>query len=79
MKKILAVIVMIAMLFVFTGCNYKMIDTKWAYNKAYVNYGDRVVCYEITSWSEDETTFTITCEDGTVICSSQYNIVLVKE
>lgn len=79
MKKIVAVIMLVAMLFVFASCNYNVVDTKWAYNKAYVNFGDRVVCYDISSWSEDDTTFTITCKDGTVICSSQYNIVLVKE
>ena len=79
MKKVIAVIMLVAMLFVFASCNYNVVDTKWTYNKAYVNFGDRVVCYDISSWSEDDTTFTITCKDGTVICSSQYNIVLVKE
>jgi len=79
MKKVIAVILMVVMLFVLVGCNYNIVDTKWAYNKAYVNFGDHVECFKITSWAEDETTFTLTCEDGTIICSSQYNIVLVKE
>ena len=79
MKKILAVIVALILLVSFCSCNYKFVDTKWDFNKAYVTYGDKTVEYDITSWTEDETTFTITCKDGTIICSSQVNIVLVKE
>ena len=79
MKKILAVVISILLVVGLCGCNYNIVDTKWNFNKAYVTYGDKVVEYDITSWAEDETTFTITCKDGTIICSSQVNIVLVKE
>ena len=79
MKKVIAIIMALILLVGLCSCNYKVLDTKWSFNKAYVTYGDKTVEYDITSWTEDDTTFTITCKDGTVICSSQVNIVLVKE
>ena len=79
MKKVLAIVLTILLVVGLCGCNYKFVDTKWEFNKAYVNYGDRTVEYDITSWTEDSTSITVTCKDGTVICTNQVNIVLVKE
>lgn len=79
MKKILAIVISILMIFAFTACNYKFVDTKWDFNVAYINYGDRVEKVYIDKWSEDSTSFTIETKDGRVICTHQMNVVMVKE
>lgn len=79
MKKIIAIIMMTAMLIAFSGCNYNVVDTKWNFNTAYINYGDKIEKVEVQSWAEDETTFTIQTVDGRVICTHQMNVVLTKE
>ena len=79
MKKIVALILAALLVIGLCGCNYKMFDTKYEFNYAYVNFGDRIEKIEIKSWAEDGTTFTLTTKSGEIICSSQVNIVLVKE
>ena len=79
MKKLLAILMIIVMIFMMVGCNYNVVDTKWNYNVAYVNFGDRVEKIPISSWSEDDTSFTLTAKDGRIICTHQMNVVLVKE
>lgn len=81
MKKLIAVLLVITMVVGLTACgfNRSLIDTEWGYNYAYVSWSDGQEKIAIDSWSEDETTFTLHCEDGRVICTSQVNVILVKE
>ena len=79
MKKIVALILTTLLVIGLCSCNYNIIDTKYEFNYAYINYGDRTEKLEIKSWAEDDTTFTLTTKDGRVICSDQQNIILVKE
>lgn len=79
MKKVIAILITVIMVFSLTACNYNLVDTKWDFNVAYINYGNSIEKVDIESWSEDETTFTIQTKDGRVICTHQMNVVLVKE
>ena len=79
MKKIIAILITVIMVFSLTACNYKLVDTKWDFNVAYINYGDHVERVEVKSWAEDETSFTIETKDNRVICTHQMNVVMVKE
>lgn len=79
MKKIIAIILTLVLVLGLCSCNYNPIDTKYDFNYAYITIGNTVEKFEIKKWSEDETTFTIITKDDKVICSSQMNIILVKE
>ena len=68
-----------AMFFPSVFGNRKLVDTKWDYNKAIIDLGNETIKVDISSWTEDETTFTVITKDGTVYCTHQENIVLIKE
>lgn len=79
MKKLLSLLIAAAMALSLCACNRRLIDTSYKFNKAYINIGPEPLLVDISSWTEDETTFTIITNDGTIYCSSQVNIILVKE
>lgn len=80
MKKIIATIMLMVLMATMCACNYNLLDTKFDFNKAYIKWTDgSTEEVEIKSWTEGESDYTITTADGRIICTSQINIVLVKE
>lgn len=78
MKKMIVAAMMAAVL--LTGCNHMVIDTHYEFNKAYINYGDRVVEVSVKKWSSsDGEDITIVADDGTVYMCSYMNCVMTNE
>lgn len=78
MKKILSILLVLIML---TGCNKKIIDLKWHYNKALILLGDEVIEVDISTWNdyEDSDMVEIQAKDGTTYYTHGSNIVLISE
>lgn len=78
MKKLLVMAIITATMLV--GCNRSIVDTNYMFNKAYIDFGDRVVEVDVKSWSDsDGEDITIVAKDGTVYMCSYMNCVMVKE
>lgn len=78
MKKLVVAVLMAAVM--LTGCNRAIIDTNYAFNKAYIDFGDRIVEVDVKSWSpSDGEDLTIVATDGTVYMCSYMNCVMVYE
>lgn len=58
--------------------NKKFFDQNWNYDKAYVKIGRETLLVDVEYWNEDETTITVVTDDGTIYCTDQKNIVLVR-
>lgn len=82
MKKIIAIIMMISVLFMFSGCNQMIFDTVYTFDYAIVEFpsGD-VKTIEISKWTdyEDGEQLQIMANDGTVYLVNSVNCVLVRE
>lgn len=78
-KKIFAIVLAVAILSSFAGCNYNIIDVNYGFNKAYISFPDEVKIVDIANWSDDEASVTITSKDGIVYCTSYNNVILVGE
>jgi len=80
MKKIIAIALMVAVIMLCaTGCNFKLIDTKWHFNYAYIAMPNgSVVEVTVKKWTEDAQSVTIEGEDGQVYCVSYHNCILTK-
>ena len=79
---ILFCVILLGVVGVLTSCNYDIIDTTYAFDYAYISYGDGTVeKVKIKSWRdyEDGEQIQITSTDGDVYLVSSYNCVLVKE
>lgn len=77
MKKVIALV--IVLLFLLTGCNYRMIDTHWTFNYAYITFPDgHIEEVEVEEWTEDATSITIESKDGNIYCVSMHNCLLTK-
>ena len=78
MKKVIAL--MIVMLLLLTGCNYKFVDTNWTFNYAYITFPDGSIKeVEVKKWAEDSTSITIQSRDGNIYCVSMHNCVLTRD
>lgn len=77
MKKILALILMMLMVIVLSGCNYKLVDLKYNFKKVHVCEAGK--CYEIKNWRdyEDGDQLQVTLEDGTVLLLHSTDCALV--
>ena len=80
MKKIVAVMLLTAMLTV-SGCNYKILDTNYNYDRAMIGLPDgTIITGEVDSWRDFEDGDQIEVEiDGTVYLAHSSNVVLIKE
>lgn len=83
MKRIIAILAIITILFTFTACGNKdVFDTVYTFDYALVEMpGGEVVKLEIEKWRdyEDGEQLQIITPDGTVYLVSSFNTVLVKE
>ncbi len=66
--------------FLLCGCNYKILDTDWQFDYAYITLPDGCIReVKIDKWSEDGNSVTIRSKDGNVYCVSMHNCFMTKE
>lgn len=80
-KRVSAVILMIALMFVLTACNKDLFDTNYTYDYAVVSFPDGTVeKIEIEQWTDYEgEQIQIIAKDGTVYLVSSFNCILVND
>ena len=81
MKKILCVILIIALALVMVGCNKTVIDVKYHFNYAYVSLPDgSSVEGAVKAWDDydDSDMMQVTFTDGRTFYTHASNIVLVS-
>lgn len=78
-KFIITLLIMLLALGV-TGCNYKIIDTKWSYDTAIIKLAnDEIVEVNVQSWTDYEgEQIQIIADDGTVYLTSSYRCDLIS-
>ena len=83
MKKIIATIAMVVVLFMFSGCGNKdLFDTNYTFNYAIVEFpGEEVRKIEISKWTDYENgeQIQIIAKDGNTYLIHAANCVLVRE
>ena len=78
-KRILAIIVVLLVLLTLTiGCNYKVVDLNYDFKNAYVKIGEEWHDLELKSWRdyEDGEQIQLVLLDGTVLIVHSANCVL---
>lgn len=81
LQKIGAAIVCVLIL-IFTlalsGCNKQLVDTKWKFTKATIDYGDHSVTYSVKSWNDYENSDVVQFvdTDGHVHLTHYENVIL---
>ena len=76
---IIAILIMI-ILVMTTGCNYRVIDLDYTYDKAICKIGNEVKEIEIKKWTDyDGEQLQIKSKDGKTYLVSSFNCTLVKE
>lgn len=80
MKKILYAVMILAIIFALSGCNYSFLDSKWNFDTAIIKMpSGEVVTIEVSKWSDAEgEQLTIAAKDGTVYLVSSVNCVLIE-
>lgn len=82
MKKVLAIIFALVLVFAFCGCNRRgiVLDTQNQANWAEIRHfnGTRSIV-EVKTWSQDEQGYTITTKGGNVIFVDGVNCILSKD
>lgn len=76
--KLISLIIMTMIL--FTGCNRQIIDTKWSFNKAKIDFGGEIIEVEIDKWKDYEgDAIQIIDVNGNVYVTSYVNVILINE
>lgn len=79
MKKIAFILVIIAIVCMFTACNYQFFDFNYNFTHAYVKIGDVWTNVEIKTWTDYEgEQLQLTLADGTVLVVSSVNCILYE-
>lgn len=85
MKKIISILILVAIIICLAGCNYESydwVDTNYHFNKAMIKMPDgEVITVEIAKWADaaDGEQITITTKDGKRYLVSSVNCILVEE
>lgn len=81
MKKILLLILLAAISFSLTSCNYKMMDTNYEFHKVHTTFdGINYKCYEINSWTDyDGEQLQVDIKGYGIVLLSSYNSCLIKD
>lgn len=82
MKKLLVFIIVLGMLFAFTGCNKQIFDTTYTFHTAIVKLADdSVVKGEVKSWRDfkDGDQIQVTMADGATYLVHSTNCTLIGE
>ena len=81
MKKLLALILTLGIIFSLTGCNYQMIDTKLTYDRAIIELANgEVIEVKVKQWKDyDGEQLQIITEDGTVYLTSSFRCDLIRD
>lgn len=76
--KLIAMIIVIMVL--LSGCNRTIIDTKWTFNKAIIDFGGEIIEVKIDKWKDYEgDAVQIIDKDGKVYLTSYVNVILINE
>lgn len=79
MKKIIAIVVMVALVATLAGCNAQLVDTTWKFDRAIIALpnGD-VVDGTVTSWKDYENSDQIQVKiDGKTYWTHSQNVVMI--
>lgn len=81
MKKCLVVVLLASIISVVcTGCNKKVFDFQYTFNKAVINIGGEFRTIDVAKWTDYEgEQIQIITPDGTVYLTSSFNCTLIKE
>ena len=78
MKKIIAIIMAVVFAMCMAGCNYKMLDTKYHFDKAIILLPDgTIVEGEVEKWSDYEGEQIQVTIDGVTYLTSTFNCILI--
>lgn len=77
-KIISACVAVLATMTLFTGCNKRIFDFNYTFDKAVVTVGDTKMVYDIVNWDDYEgEQLQIELKDGSVLLVSSFNTVLI--
>lgn len=78
--KVTKILLLAIPVILLTGCNYKILDTTWTYDKAICEIGNEVKEIEIKTWNDYEgEQLQIIDYEGNVYLVSSYKCTLIKE
>jgi len=80
MKRNIFVLIIMLLALGLSGCNYKIIDTKWSYDKAIIKLAnDEIVEVNVQSWTDYAgEQIQVIADDGTVYLTSSYRCDLIS-
>lgn len=78
MSKRIICVLLVFVLVLMAGCNKTVLYINWMFTKATVNYGDRVVTYDVEKWTrfDDSDMIQFTDTDGIVHLTHSANVIL---
>ena len=81
MKKAIAIMLIIVMVVIFAGCNYKVVDLTYKFDKAILSLPDgTIVSGRLDNWKDYEDCDQVQVViDGVTYLAHQNNVVLIKE
>ena len=75
----IAIALSLSALVTMTSCNYDMVDTTYTWDTAIITQGGKTVIVEVEQWKDYEgEQLQIIAKDGTIILTSSYNCMLVR-
>ena len=79
-KIISACVAVLATTALLAGCNKRIFDFNYTFDKAVVTVGDTKMVYDIVRWTdyEDGEQLQIELKDGSVVLVSSFNTVLIQ-
>lgn len=76
--KLISMILVVTLL--LSGCNRTIIDTKWTFNKAIIDFGGEIIEVRVSKWKDYEgDAVQIVDIDGNVYLTSYVNVILINE
>ena len=81
MKKAIAIMLIIVMVVIFAGCNYKVVDLTYKFDKVILSLPDgTIVSGRLDNWKDYEDCDQVQVViDGVTYLAHQNNVVLIKE
>lgn len=77
MRKLILIILIVAIAVMFTACNKEVFDVKFKFTNAYVKVGEDWIDVEVKTWTDFEgEQIQLTLKDGTVLVVNSMNLIL---
>ena len=77
MRKLVLIILIVAIAVMFTACNKEVFDVKFKFTNAYVKVGEDWIDVEVKTWTDFEgEQIQLTLKDGTVLVVNSMNLIL---